>query len=251
MPPPPLYVTMAAACQLFLSSLPTAGGLCTLLPHSSSAPPCTPPPRLPLRTSLTPPSLTSQPTTLPSSPSHLLSPLSTRSSLLRSLCTACLAALASTPSSPCFARNLPEPNGAIGDRRGQIETLLPIVRASLVVSSAAETASRESPNLSTMTPLLSQLPQGERAFKRMFDEYSVDLTYKQQCKGLTYVSHEPRMTISDVFSLSVGACPQSDASQHCERTPPIKPFLNTCRSEAGPFICCLHRSGQERLPGVL
>ena len=111
---PTLYVTMAAACQLFLSSLPTAGGLCTLLPHSSSAPPCTPPPRLPLRTSLTPPSLTSQPTTLPSSPSHLLSPLSTRSSLLRSLCTACLAALASTPSSPCFARNLPEPNGAIG-----------------------------------------------------------------------------------------------------------------------------------------
>ena len=84
------------------------------------------------------------------------------------------------PPAPCFAANLPESNGAIGNKRGTKEALLPILEMQKVAVEAAKL--RGGGDVASIRGLLASpaLPQTERAFKRVFDEFSLDVSYKQQ-----------------------------------------------------------------------
>lgn len=84
------------------------------------------------------------------------------------------------PPAPCFAANLPESNGASGNKRGTKEALLPILEMQKVAAEAAKL--RGGGDVASIRGLLASpaLPQTERAFKRVFDEFSLDVSYKQQ-----------------------------------------------------------------------
>ena len=73
--------------------------------------------------------------------------------------------------------NLPEGNGASGKIRGT-ETALAAIRK---LRGAADMAQKEVDNLDVLESILSEeFPSTERAFKRLFDEYSNGISYKQQ-----------------------------------------------------------------------
>lgn len=75
-----------------------------------------------------------------------------------------------------FARNLPEANGASGKLRGTVEALVPIVK----LESSVATAIAALPNLDACAIALNAAaPAGEKDFKRLFDEYSEGISYKQ------------------------------------------------------------------------
>lgn len=74
------------------------------------------------------------------------------------------------------ARNLPESTGASGKLRGTVEALAPIVRLESSVSAAIGAL----PNLDACALALNTgAPTGEKEFKRLFDEYSEGISYKQ------------------------------------------------------------------------
>ena len=73
------------------------------------------------------------------------------------------------------ARNLPTSNDAVGKNRGKLEALIPIVKMATIT----KTAQRDLPDLKTTQLKLKLLPLLEKDFKKLFDEYSENISYKQ------------------------------------------------------------------------
>ena len=81
-----------------------------------------------------------------------------------------------------FARNLPEETGATKTRIGSIDSLRPISRMSAQVKNALAVCDDKS-KLEACKDTLGKeeiFPAKERDFKRLFDEYSMDVSYKQK-----------------------------------------------------------------------
>ena len=76
--------------------------------------------------------------------------------------------------SPLQASNLPVSNGASGLKTGSAEALKPIVDFKWTLEKAAKEH-----ELSALSGLLHTLPESEASFKRVFDEYSNGISYKQ------------------------------------------------------------------------
>jgi len=74
-----------------------------------------------------------------------------------------------------YARNLPTSNDAKGDKRGKLEALIPIIKMEQQVKKALN----DLPNVLNTDLDLNQLPLNEKEFKRLFDEYSEAVSYKQ------------------------------------------------------------------------
>lgn len=74
------------------------------------------------------------------------------------------------------ARNLPTSNGASGANRGTASTLVPIIEMKNTVDSATAVL----PNILECEKLLTKLPAVEKDFKKIFDEHSEGISYKQQ-----------------------------------------------------------------------
>ena len=74
-----------------------------------------------------------------------------------------------------YARNLPTSNDAKGDKRGKLEALIPIIKMEQQVKKALN----DLPNVRNIDLDLNQLPLNEKEFKRLFDEYSEAVSYKQ------------------------------------------------------------------------
>ena len=75
-----------------------------------------------------------------------------------------------------WARNLPASNGASGANRGEASTLVPILQ----MRNTVELAIAQIANLEECETLLSKLPLIEKDFKKLFDEHSEGISYKQQ-----------------------------------------------------------------------
>lgn len=90
-----------------------------------------------------------------------------------------------------WARNLPESNGAAGARQGQVEALVPIAQAALAMQRAGDivASSVAAPQLKAALAALAEVPESEKSFKRMFDEYSTGVSYKQQCRLSAHHHH--------------------------------------------------------------
>ena len=73
------------------------------------------------------------------------------------------------------ARNLPTSNDASGINRGKVEALVPIVQMAFIANKALG----DLPNISNVNSDLKLLPSTEKEFKRLFDEYSENISYKQ------------------------------------------------------------------------
>lgn len=82
----------------------------------------------------------------------------------------------SLTSIPVQARNLPISNDAKGNNRGKVEALIPIVRMAKIIKQAQN----DLPNLNNIDNDLKRLPLTEKEFKRLFDEYSENVSYKQK-----------------------------------------------------------------------
>ena len=82
---------------------------------------------------------------------------------------------ATKPLSAC-ARNLPTSNGASGANRGEASTLVPILQ----MRNNVELAIAQMTNLQECELLLSKVPLIEKDFKKLFDEHSEGISYKQQ-----------------------------------------------------------------------
>lgn len=74
------------------------------------------------------------------------------------------------------ARNLPEDLGARGDMRGDAKSLAPIVAMRRKVQAAYDAL----PSLERASSILREIPSEEREFKRLFDEFSEAVSYKQK-----------------------------------------------------------------------
>lgn len=78
-----------------------------------------------------------------------------------------------------LARNLPESTGASGAQRGKTVALVPILKMQQYVIASSSALGND---LKTVQDYLSEkyIPSEEKEFKRLFDEYSVGISYKQQ-----------------------------------------------------------------------
>ena len=74
------------------------------------------------------------------------------------------------------ARNLPISNGASGVNRGTAVTLVPILQ----LKNAIDIAIGELPNIPKCEAIFSRIPLIEKDFKKLFDEHSEGISYKQQ-----------------------------------------------------------------------
>ena len=74
------------------------------------------------------------------------------------------------------ARNLPVSNGASGANRGTAATLVPIIR----LKSGIDTALLQLPNIAECQKIFLKIPLAEKDFKKLFDEHSEGVSYKQQ-----------------------------------------------------------------------
>ena len=74
------------------------------------------------------------------------------------------------------ARNLPESNGASSANRGTAISLVPIIQ----MKGAVDTAILKLPDIRECERLLSSTPAVEKDFKKLFDEHSEGVSYKQQ-----------------------------------------------------------------------
>ena len=83
--------------------------------------------------------------------------------------------LVAKPSSAC-ARNLPTSNGASGSNRGEASTLVPILQ----MRNNVELAIAQMTDLQECESLLFKIPLIEKDFKKLFDEHSEGISYKQQ-----------------------------------------------------------------------
>ena len=76
--------------------------------------------------------------------------------------------------------NLPSDNGAKGDQRGTVAALVPIVRVASSVLQASRAV--QAGKLQDAQKALEAIPAAEKPFKRLFDEYSEPVSYKQNFK---------------------------------------------------------------------
>jgi len=76
--------------------------------------------------------------------------------------------------------NLPSDNGAKGDQRGTVTALVPIVRVASSVLQASRAV--QAGKLQDAQKALDAIPATEKPFKRLFDEYSEPVSYKQKYK---------------------------------------------------------------------
>ena len=74
------------------------------------------------------------------------------------------------------ARNLPTSNGASGANRGTAATLAPIIK----MKKDIDTALAQLPNVQKCEATLSKVTNIEKDFKKVFDEHSEGISYKQQ-----------------------------------------------------------------------
>ncbi|KAJ1454382.1 hypothetical protein M885DRAFT_465421 [Pelagophyceae sp. CCMP2097] len=79
---------------------------------------------------------------------------------------------------PASARNLPESNGASGDKRGGVEALLPVVQIARAVDAALAVDNADLAGIKRCLAAAT-IPRDEKDFKRLFDEYSEGVSYKQ------------------------------------------------------------------------
>jgi len=82
-----------------------------------------------------------------------------------------------SPPSLLVSSNLPVDNGASGKNRGTAEALEPILAIREKLLSAQRVASSE--DLIMVSKILHSIPREERAFKKVFDEFSEGISYKQ------------------------------------------------------------------------
>lgn len=88
------------------------------------------------------------------------------------------------------ARNIPENNGASGRKIGELESLIPIIKMKNEIIVARKAllktgvdGNSNNDNLRECSKLVknySLIPKTEKEFKRLFDEYSQGISYKQQ-----------------------------------------------------------------------
>ena len=76
--------------------------------------------------------------------------------------------------------NLPSDNGAKGDQRGMVAALVPIVRVASGIAQASRAV--QAGKLQDAQKALDAIPATEKPFKRLFDEYSEPVSYKQKYK---------------------------------------------------------------------
>ena len=76
--------------------------------------------------------------------------------------------------------NLPSDNGAKGDQRGTVAALVPIVRIASGIAQASRAV--QAGKLQDAQKALDAIPATEKPFKRLFDEYSEPISYKQKYK---------------------------------------------------------------------
>ena len=76
--------------------------------------------------------------------------------------------------------NLPSDNGAKGDQRGTVAALVPIVRVASGIAQASRAV--QAGKLQDAQKALDAIPATEKPFKRLFDEYSEPVSYKQKYK---------------------------------------------------------------------
>ena len=76
--------------------------------------------------------------------------------------------------------NLPSDNGATGRAVGAVESLVPIVRVASGIAQASRAV--QAGKLQDAQKALDAIPSTEKPFKRLFDEYSEPVSYKQQFK---------------------------------------------------------------------
>mmetsp|Transcript_11803 Transcript_11803/g.28279 ORF Transcript_11803/g.28279 Transcript_11803/m.28279 type:complete len:350 (-) Transcript_11803:1184-2233(-) len=99
---------------------------------------------------------------------------------------------------PAYGRNLPKPTGADFSNTGTVQTLIPILQIKCTFQSLIEeirtsrkdnnrllpsfptSTSSSSSSSSSSSQLLFGIPTQEDPFKRLFDEYSVPVSYKQK-----------------------------------------------------------------------
>lgn len=78
------------------------------------------------------------------------------------------------------ASNLPASTGADQSRTGTIETLIPIVQLKKTLATTEKTLQQSSGALQQTQQALSSIPTVEQDFKRLFDQYSDPVSYKQK-----------------------------------------------------------------------
>ena len=76
--------------------------------------------------------------------------------------------------------NLPSDNGATGRAVGTVAALVPIVGVASSVSQASRAV--QAGKLQDAQKALDAIPSTEKPFKRLFDEYSEPVSYKQKYK---------------------------------------------------------------------
>ena len=84
----------------------------------------------------------------------------------------------SSSSTILVSRNLPEETGASRSNQGQISSLIPIVKMQKALEKALLAANSD--NLPDTKSYLDLIPSKEKDFKRLFDEYSQGVSYKQE-----------------------------------------------------------------------
>jgi hypothetical protein len=78
------------------------------------------------------------------------------------------------------AKNLPDDNGARGDQRGTVAALVPIAKVERSIAQASRAV--QAGKLEDARTALDSIPAAEKPFKRLFDEYSEPVSYKQKYK---------------------------------------------------------------------
>ena len=89
-------------------------------------------------------------------------------------------ASSASSSSIVISKNLPDSTGATGTNRGLLIALIPIDGMRMTVADAEKTMFLSPPSIKDCKGLLDTLPGSEKEFKRLFDEYSEGISYKQQ-----------------------------------------------------------------------
>jgi hypothetical protein len=107
----------------------------------------------------------------------------------RNLLVASISILSSTilqtPLEPFFARNLPISNGADTSKSGSVQALLPILKLRNTLKDLQRSLQQEhehstNADHTSSTSIISRIPPKESEFKRLFDAYSDQVSYKQK-----------------------------------------------------------------------
>lgn len=110
--------------------------------------------------------------------------------------TACVVGTLTQLPNKSWSRNLPESNGANSSATGTVSTLIPLIKmrhilanAQTILNSSLGEESRESTSndsklsgekLKAISKAIYDIPSNEKQFKKIFDEYSDPVSYKQK-----------------------------------------------------------------------